>query len=756
MRNCVRASLSLLILLLCNTVIEAQDEPATRILRFPEDRSLGTLSIGKPVSSSYEEVRKSGGYKRIGPAQGAIEVPRGVMIQLDVSMDGCKDLSPLSKLEADSIHSIEFNIRLPIKAQLQYIKGLTSLRWLYIRSCAITDEQIQHISTLTNLESIHCSAYGTDAGITDKSMVVFRNMHKLRSLDLRGNHVTDEGLRELSLCNSLESLSLDGTDVTGVGLESLLLLPNLHTLSLGAYDEGAPVDDEGMKVISQLTQLRSLNLSGTLVTDEGLKHIGTLQNLLYLTLDYTEITEHGLAPLGQLKKLKKFRFYRKRGDLTDEGIKHLANCSSLEKITAHFDLSKEGIRHLTRLKNLTSFDFTGNITDDELDLVAQLTACKDLRLQNCKITDAGIAKLTPLTELEAFSLHGTKATTDCLETISRFPKLKRLRLGLEQNADAPFYWPTDSWDLIADLKELEMLTIDGLLLHDRHWPALAKLKKLNRLEIRQTIPLGSAFANEISKLESLRSLNLPDVKFLKEDFRQIAQLPSLEYLEFRGPVGGEHLDALAESKVLRIVRMRSSVELTEQDVEDFKTKCKSLETLNVSNYEGPSFALNDEGIVVHTRRPDGEKAESKIGEKPARLTIENSPTPSGDLDLTPYRGKILVVHFWRALTLGREPRPDEVHVRDVMKKFEGRGVEVVGIHSTEGAGRMERFIEEQEIDWPCYVDEDDKSAEAWQTGRRRNRIFLIGKDGKVRVENLYQGDLERALELLLAEESDQP
>ena len=116
-----------------------------------------------------------------------------------------------------------------------------------------------------------------------------------------------------------------------------------------------------------------------------------------------------------------------------------------------------------------------------------------------------------------------------------------------------------------------------------------------------------------------------------------------------------------------------------------------------------------------------------------------------------------MVHFWQAYTVGREPRPDEVHVREVIKKFADRGIQVVGVHGTEGAGRMSRFIAEQDIDWPCFVDRDNQSAEAWKTERRRNMIYLIDRQGKLRQTQVYQGDLQRALEVMLDEdESDNP
>jgi internalin A len=74
-------------------------------------------------------------------------------------------------------------------------------------------------------------------------------------VELRGEKVTDERLKELLGLKQLQSLTLYRTAVTDAGLKGLAGFPRLQSLSLFATG----VSDAGLKEISGLKQLQSLN-----------------------------------------------------------------------------------------------------------------------------------------------------------------------------------------------------------------------------------------------------------------------------------------------------------------------------------------------------------------------------------------------------------------------------------------------------------------------------------------------------------------
>ena len=749
------ATLALLILL-SSTAVGVGQEGEFRTLEFPEDRSLGMLYSGQKSDTPFSDLKLFGNeLTELGPAQGSVQVPANGFIRLDASLEACRDLSPLKKIPSDGLHFLYFNIRAPIEGQLQHISHLTELRVLHLRGCPVTDEEILNIANLTKLESLQCSAYGhTDQGygITDESMKIFGKFTKLKVLTLRSNPITDIGLESLATCNELETLQMAGSKVTGKGLNTLYMVPNLKNLSFGVYDEGAPIDDEGLKTLGELTQIEHLNLTASNITDEGFKHLAKLENLQTLTLDNTEITDDALQALSDLQHLKNIRFYRDKGaGLGDVAAEHLSSCPELQTVTTHWNLTSVGIEHLSNCKSLQSIEFTDTLTDADMPQIAKMTGLKRIGFQNCPITDAGLAHLNTLVNIEQFGLHGTKASTDCLETLVYFPKLKILRLGLEQNGDAPSYWPGEHWNKLGSLKDLEILMLDGLLLDDRHWPVLSELTKLTSLELRRHpgfLPLSSGFVSNISGLKNLNSLRLGFCDFTPDDFDKLGNIESLQYLTITGAIDQDKLNRLAGLPSLRILQMYTSEEIPEAAIEDFKRSCKALQTVTIRNSPGSaSLTQLENGIVAESTPELLEGLTELLDKTPPKLTGE---PPTGEFNLSQYEGKVVVVHFWKALSLGREPRPDELHVKKVMAKFADRDVQVVGVHVTAGAEGMEQFITEQDIDWPCFADQDNKSSELWKNYRnQRNRLYLIDREGKLQMAHVYLGDLENAVEMML-------
>ena len=62
--------------------------------------------------------------------------------------------------------------------------------------------------------------------------------------------------------------------------------------------------DDGLKTLSPLGEVFSLNLRDTRITSEGLVHIGKLTGLRKLHLERTKVEDAGLAHLSDLKELE--------------------------------------------------------------------------------------------------------------------------------------------------------------------------------------------------------------------------------------------------------------------------------------------------------------------------------------------------------------------------------------------------------------------------------------------------------------------
>jgi hypothetical protein len=105
-------------------------------------------------------------------------------------------------------------------------------------------------------------------------------------------------------------------------------LPLLETIRLELGDAG---DDTLVKIIesSNLTRLKNLYV-GSLVTDRGIKHISELSGLETLNLRYTEVTDDGASHLANLRHLHSLFLYSAK--LTEQGIPTILALPNLKKL----------------------------------------------------------------------------------------------------------------------------------------------------------------------------------------------------------------------------------------------------------------------------------------------------------------------------------------------------------------------------------------------------------------------------------------
>src|SRR5262249_54880287 len=151
----------------------------------------------------------------------------------------------------------------------------------------------------------------TATGVTDEGLEGVKDLTQLETLYLPGR-ITDAGLPHVARLVSLRQLGVDGLKgLKGPGLKHLAKLRRLTNLALGATG----VTDEGLAGGKDLTQLEYLGLPPA-VTDAGLVHLKGLVNLRFLWLTQTRVKGPGLAHLRGLPKLEGFDF--SQSALTDE------------------------------------------------------------------------------------------------------------------------------------------------------------------------------------------------------------------------------------------------------------------------------------------------------------------------------------------------------------------------------------------------------------------------------------------------------
>lgn len=130
-------------------------------------------------------------------------------------------------------------------------------------------------------------------------------------------------------------------------------LPRLQVLELHL----TPVDDESLKTISELKQLRRLKLARAMdVTDEGVLSLSQLRSLEHLEMNYSHLTDRSAKAISGLENLEILSL---EGQFSEESLQHIRQLKSLRKLTLvgfqGTEVGDEGIVHLrsmTRLKEL--------------------------------------------------------------------------------------------------------------------------------------------------------------------------------------------------------------------------------------------------------------------------------------------------------------------------------------------------------------------------------------------------------------------
>lgn len=91
------------------------------------------------------------------------------------------------------------------------------------------------------------------------------------------------------------------------------------------------------------------------------------------------------------------------------------------------------------------------------------------------------------------------------------------------------------------------------------------------------------------------------------------------------------------------------------------------------------------------------------------------------------------------------PKLIEMH-----RRLKDQGLVLIGIHTTNGGERMAKYAEEAGVNFPIAIDIDKKTTSAFRVDSYPD-YYLIDRSGKLRVADLANADLERAVKVLLAE-----
>ena len=92
------------------------------------------------------------------------------------------------------------------------------------------------------------------------------------------------------------------------------------------------------------------------------------------------------------------------------------------------------------------------------------------------------------------------------------------------------------------------------------------------------------------------------------------------------------------------------------------------------------------------------------------------------------------------------------HMIKLHQRLKDQGLVLLGIHTTGSGNKMASWAKENGVNFPIAIDKNNKTTKAYRVDSYPD-YYLIDRTGKLRVADLANRDLERAVKILLAEKA---
>jgi hypothetical protein len=324
--------------------------------------------------------------------------------------------------------------------------------------------------------------FAVESGSRDEAMAA--GFASLRDVEARSFNLscTDRTLRSLLSLRGMRSLVLrevssSETKITQAGFQELGNLAELESLEIQGFEAVAPA---GWRALRRLGRLRRLNVrSGT--PFDFLAEIGPLPTVEELDLAHC----NPLSPAGWsvLEKMPSLRSLR------------------VEAWVGPYYRPFTEMGRATRLRVLDLY--VGETTDAELAAIEPLRDLEEFALGVAKVTDAGLARLKGFPLLRKVRLCGLPKLTDQgLAELASIPNLRELEVSLPKGVSEA------GCAVLERAVKLEILSLRGKQLTDDRVHALAMALPLRQVTLQDSPLLSDKVLLRLAEHPTLRKVRL--------------------------------------------------------------------------------------------------------------------------------------------------------------------------------------------------------------------------------------------------------
>lgn len=284
------------------------------------------------------------------------------------------------------------------------------LKYLTMSSMTVESAALLKLAACPGLTSLKL----TDAkNLTAADFALIPQLSNLTHLDLSKTKVQSLGLERFP---KVGALILKDSDVNDVSLQGAHELSDLHSIDLS----GTKVTDDAAYGLQCCDRLTTVIVSNTAITTDGARALLALPKLGYLNLNKTKVSDEFLADVNGTRI---YSLGLARTGIGDAGIKHLRGSARLWDLNLRFtQITNACLDDLATISNLRTLDLSSTKIDGEgLKKLAPLKL-RELNVENTNLDDSAVDTLVALAAVERLRLTDTKVTMDGLRKLSRSGK----------------------------------------------------------------------------------------------------------------------------------------------------------------------------------------------------------------------------------------------------------------------------------------------------------------------------------------------
>lgn len=252
-----------------------------------------------------------------------------------------------------------------------------------------------------------------------------------------GQKLDGRAMIEMSANNKLTKLFVVECEITDRGVTALGLLSHLRALALvrGSYSRDRVADSLG-----KMKRLEYLKMSGDFVDSLSCKGIRSLRDLQVIDLSSSRINSDIFSYIKDLSKLRVL--WLSDTMVSDEGLSHLGEIAYRESLkelrldnTRVTDAGLECLRELPRLRTLT-LSHT-KITDKAFNEIARLDDLFWLDVSNTRVSSKGIRHLNNIKRLLYLNMSNSMIGGRAAGLLDDLPSLTEIGVS-KDNLDEEF------------------------------------------------------------------------------------------------------------------------------------------------------------------------------------------------------------------------------------------------------------------------------------------------------------------------------